>query len=117
MDGVDIRDLNIFWLRSQLGLISQEPVLFNMTIAENIAYGKDDISSEEIIDAAKKAKIHQFIKQLPLVSKESDTRYLFSFMHFIRVMTPMWAWAEVICRVVKSNELPLLVLLFVDPKC
>ncbi|CAF4873099.1 unnamed protein product, partial [Rotaria socialis] len=44
---------------------SQEPILFDLTIAENIAYGLEDVSMTDIIDAAKKANIHQFIKQLP----------------------------------------------------
>ncbi|CAF1586809.1 unnamed protein product [Adineta ricciae] len=65
LDGVDIRQLNIKWLRSRLGLISQEPVLFDLTIAENITYALDNISMEEIIKAAKKANIHNFIQQLP----------------------------------------------------
>ncbi|CAF3952217.1 unnamed protein product, partial [Rotaria sordida] len=64
-DGVDIRKLNIQWLRSCVGLVSQEPILFDMTIAENIAYGRDNTSMEDIIDAATKANIHHFIQQLP----------------------------------------------------
>uniref|UniRef100_T1GYN9 ABC-type xenobiotic transporter n=1 Tax=Megaselia scalaris TaxID=36166 RepID=T1GYN9_MEGSC len=55
-------------LRSQLGLVSQEPVLFDRTIAENIAYGnnfRDDIPMAEIIESAKKSNIHEFIKSLP----------------------------------------------------
>ncbi|CAF5152582.1 unnamed protein product, partial [Rotaria socialis] len=44
---------------------SQEPILFDLTIAENIAYGLEDVSMTDIIDAAKKANIHQFIEQLP----------------------------------------------------
>ncbi|CAF4340576.1 unnamed protein product [Rotaria socialis] len=65
LDGVDIRQLNIQWLRSRLGLVSQEPVLFNLTVAENIAYGLENILIEDIIDAATKANIHHFIEQLP----------------------------------------------------
>ncbi|CAM4985450.1 unnamed protein product [Rotaria socialis] len=65
LDGIDIRQLNIKWIRSRLGLVSQEPVLFGMTIAKNIAYGKENISMEEIMDAANKANIHSFIQQLP----------------------------------------------------
>jgi ABC-type multidrug transport system fused ATPase/permease subunit len=49
--------------------VSQEPVLFQLTIAENIAYGKEKISMEEIMDAATKANIHQFIVSLPQVSE------------------------------------------------
>ncbi|CAF3536496.1 unnamed protein product [Rotaria sp. Silwood1] len=65
LDGVDIRELNMQWLRSCLGLVSQEPVLFDLTIAENIAYGIENTSIEDIIDAAIKANIHDFIQQLP----------------------------------------------------
>ncbi|CAF3394673.1 unnamed protein product, partial [Rotaria socialis] len=65
LDGIDIRQLNIKWIRSRLGLVSQESVLFGMTIAKNIAYGKENISMEEIMDAANKANIHSFIQQLP----------------------------------------------------
>lgn len=54
-------------IRSQLGLVSQEPILFDRTIAENIAYGnlERDIPMTEIIDAAKNANIHEFILKLP----------------------------------------------------
>ncbi|CAF4876598.1 unnamed protein product, partial [Rotaria sp. Silwood1] len=65
LDGVDIQQLNIQWLRSCLGLVSQEPVLFDLTIAENIAYGKENTLLEDIIDAATKANINDFIQQLP----------------------------------------------------
>ncbi|CAF4125410.1 unnamed protein product [Rotaria magnacalcarata] len=64
-DDVDIRELNIQWLRSCLGLVSQEPILFDLTIAENIAYGHENASMKEIIEAATKANIHDFIQQLP----------------------------------------------------
>ncbi|CAF3777464.1 unnamed protein product [Rotaria sordida] len=70
LDGVDIRQLNIQWLRSCLGLVSQEPILFDLTIAQNIAYGREKTSTEDIIDAATKANIHDFIQRLPQVSKE-----------------------------------------------
>ncbi|CAF1190149.1 unnamed protein product [Rotaria sordida] len=65
IDGIDIRKLNLQWVRSHFGLVSQEPVLFDLTIAENIAYGLENVSMEDIINAAKRANIHQFIEQLP----------------------------------------------------
>ncbi|CAF3381966.1 unnamed protein product [Rotaria socialis] len=65
IDGVDIRQLNIHWVRSCFGLVSQEPILFDLTIAENIAYSRDDASIIDIIDAATKANIHEFIQNLP----------------------------------------------------
>ena len=73
LDGVDINDLNISWLRSQISLVSQEPVLFDMSIADNIRYGAlfKKVSDEEVIEAAKSANIHEFIKSLPQVSVNS----------------------------------------------
>ncbi|CAF1398804.1 unnamed protein product [Rotaria sordida] len=65
LDGIDIRQLNLHWVRSQLGLVSQEPILFDITIAENIAYGLENVPMDDIINAARKANIHDFIEQLP----------------------------------------------------
>ncbi|CAF3748963.1 unnamed protein product [Rotaria sordida] len=65
LDGVDIRQLNIRWVRSCFGLVSQEPILFDLTIAENIGYGLENVPMEDIINVAKKANIHDFIKRLP----------------------------------------------------
>ncbi|CAF4940588.1 unnamed protein product [Rotaria sp. Silwood1] len=65
LDGIDIRQLNLQWVRSQFGLVSQEPILFDLTIAENRTYGLENVSIEDIISAAKRANIHQFIEQLP----------------------------------------------------
>ena len=70
LESVDLRDLNTQWLRSQIGIVFQEPVLFDGTIAENIRYGAlfRQVSDEEVIDAAKSANIHSFIETLPMVS-------------------------------------------------
>ncbi|KAG8086291.1 hypothetical protein GUJ93_ZPchr0010g7457 [Zizania palustris] len=66
LDGVDIKNLKVGWLRQQMGLVSQEPVLFNDTIRANIAYGKEgEATEEEIIAVAKAANAHQFISALP----------------------------------------------------
>ena len=65
---MDICQMNIQWIRSQIGLVSQEPVLFDLTIAENIAYGLENISLDKIIEAATQANIHSFIEQLPQVN-------------------------------------------------
>ncbi|CAG0912522.1 unnamed protein product [Notodromas monacha] len=66
----NITDLNISSLRSKLGLVSQEPILFDRSIAENIAYGDNyrTVPMEEIIEAAKSANIHNFITSLPKAS-------------------------------------------------
>lgn len=62
LDGVDIQKFQLRWLRQQMGLVSQEPALFNETIRANIAYGKDGQATEsEIIAAAELANAHKFI--------------------------------------------------------
>ena len=65
MGGNDIREVNLHWLRQHIGVVSQEPVLFAGTIAENIRYGKEDASQEEIEQAAMTANAHSFITELP----------------------------------------------------
>ncbi|KAM6422510.1 LOW QUALITY PROTEIN: ATP-binding cassette sub-family B member 5 [Rhynochetos jubatus] len=65
LDGRDIRTLNVKWLRENIGIVSQEPVLFATTIAENIRYGREDISDAEIEQAAKEANAFDFITRLP----------------------------------------------------
>ncbi|XP_064907344.1 ATP-binding cassette sub-family B member 5 isoform X3 [Columba livia] len=65
LDGQDIRALNVKWLRENIGIVSQEPVLFATTIAENIRYGREDISDAEIEQAAKEANAFDFISKLP----------------------------------------------------
>nr|DBA25042.1 TPA: hypothetical protein GDO54_012615 [Pyxicephalus adspersus] len=66
-DNIDLKCLNVQWLRSQIGIVSQEPVLFDCSISENIAYGDNSrvVSMEEIQQAAKAANIHSFIEELP----------------------------------------------------
>ncbi|NWV15009.1 MDR1 protein, partial [Ptilonorhynchus violaceus] len=66
-DGKNAKALNIQWLRAHIGIVSQEPILFDFTIAENIAYGDNSrqVSFEEIVKAAKEANIHSFIDSLP----------------------------------------------------
>jgi len=65
IDGKDIRAATLFSLRSQIGMVTQNVVTFNDTIAANIAYGKQDATREEIISAAKRAFAHEFISPLP----------------------------------------------------
>ena len=88
IDSQDVRNVDLHWYRSQsrvrlfvqrslfylsliVGIVSQEPVLFDVSITENIAYGdnsRKDIPLDEIIRAAKDANIHDFIQSLPQVS-------------------------------------------------
>ena len=67
IDGNDVRQLNVRWLREHIGVVSQEPVLFALSIADNIRYGRDGISDADIETAAKEANAHDFISQLPQV--------------------------------------------------
>lgn len=66
LDRVGVQKFKVSWLRQQMGLVSQEPILFNETIRANIAYGKKgDVSEEEIVAAAKSSNAHNFISALP----------------------------------------------------
>ncbi|XP_074269732.1 ABC transporter B family member 9-like isoform X2 [Silene latifolia] len=66
LDGVELQKFKLSWLRQQMGLVSQEPILFNETIRSNIAYGKQgDVTENEIVEAAKAANAHNFISGLP----------------------------------------------------
>ncbi|KAI9478271.1 MAG: P-loop containing nucleoside triphosphate hydrolase protein [Benjaminiella poitrasii] len=66
LDGHDIKDLNVRWLRQQIGVVSQEPVLFNMTVRQNLLMGvEQDVSESALVSACKEANCHTFISQLP----------------------------------------------------
>jgi len=65
IDGVDIRDLSMKYLRSNIGMSLQESVLFSGTIRENIRYGRPDASDEDVVEAAKAAQAHEFITGFP----------------------------------------------------
>jgi subfamily B ATP-binding cassette protein MsbA len=65
IDDHDIRDLQLSSLRGLMGLVTQEVVLFNDTVRNNIAYGRGDVDSERVIDAAKAANAHDFISAMP----------------------------------------------------
>ena len=64
--GYDVKDLNVQWLRSKIGTVCQDPVLFNKTIAENIRHGNEDATMEQVKEAARQANAHNFITHLPL---------------------------------------------------
>ena len=69
-DGTDVRDLKLENLRSNVGIVLQDSVLFSGTVADNIRYGKPDATMDEVIAAAKEAQLHDFIMTLP---KQYDT--------------------------------------------
>jgi subfamily B ATP-binding cassette protein MsbA len=65
IDGIDIRDISISSLRDQMGIVTQEPILFNDSIRNNIAYGKWNATDREIIKAAEAAYAYDFIQSFP----------------------------------------------------
>ena len=85
LDGNDITGFNLKWLRSQIGYVAQEPVLFNTSIANNIRYGAlfREVSSEEIEEVAKRCNIHDFIQSLPKVSSNRVKRGNLVFFNLI----------------------------------
>ena len=68
LDGRNVKELNLAWLRRQIGVVSQEPVLFATTIEENVRFGNPEATLDEIIVAAKEADAHGFINKLPDVT-------------------------------------------------
>ena len=79
LDRVEIQKLQIKWLRQRMGLVSQEPLLFNDTIRANIAYGKEGIATEaEILAASELANANKFISSLQQVRKQTCHNKLLS---------------------------------------
>jgi ATP-binding cassette subfamily B (MDR/TAP) protein 1 len=76
IDGQDIRTLDLKFLRTNIGSVSQEPSLFSGTIMDNLRIGKIDATDEEIIEAAKTANVHSFISKLPNQYK-TEVRFYF----------------------------------------
>jgi len=65
LDGIDIRNINLAFLRSQMALVQQEPILFGGSILDNIAYGKEGAARDEVEQAARAANAHNFIQEFP----------------------------------------------------
>lgn len=83
IDGVDLKRFRLKWIREKIGLVSQEPNLFATTIRENIAYGKDDATDEEIRTAIQLANAAKFIDKLPQV--KSKPLYIWFFRLLYRL--------------------------------
>ena len=67
IDGVDIRDMNLKWMRQHIGYVQQEPQLLGLSIRENVGYGVDgDVSEEDMMEACQRANAHEFIMTWPL---------------------------------------------------
>lgn len=67
IDGIEVDRWNINHLRKTIGVVSQEPILFDTTIEENIRYGRENISESDIWKVLKKANAHDFVKGFPMV--------------------------------------------------
>ena len=78
IDGKPIVEYNLKWLRRNVSVVSQEPVLFHATIRENILLGNEFATEQQIHDAAKMANAHDFIMTLPNVSELSRNEARFS---------------------------------------
>lgn len=66
LDNRNLKELNVNWLRQRIGVVGQEPVLFGTTIFENIRYGHENATIQDIENAARAANAHNFIQKLPL---------------------------------------------------
>lgn len=73
IDGINLKEFQLKWIREKIGLVSQEPVLFSSSIKDNIAYGKDGATAEEIRAAAEQANAAKFIDKLPQVPTTTTT--------------------------------------------
>jgi len=71
IDGRNLKDYNLKWLRTRIGVVTQEPILFGTSIKENIRFGKEGATDDEILLAAKNANAHDFIMTLPDVRSTS----------------------------------------------
>ena len=81
IDGVNLKEFRLRWIRAKIGLVSQEPILFTASIKDNIAYGKDDATNEEIKSACELANAAKFINKLPQVPPYHIFILLCSCMH------------------------------------
>lgn len=77
IDDINLKDFQLRWIRGKIGLVSQEPVLFASSIKDNIAYGKDGATIEDIKAAAELANASKFIDKLPQVLRISYQHFLF----------------------------------------
>ena len=72
LDGNDVRELNIEWLRNVVGIVQQEPILFNDTIANNLKFGNPHATQEQLVHVCKMANAHDFIMKTPKVEASQN---------------------------------------------
>ena len=116
IDGVDTKEINVKHLRKHIGVVSQEPILFDASIKKNILMGHPEATEEMVIKAAKNANAHDFIEELPNVSFVFCVTLIALFFYhpkslgnksilLIRVTIPMWVKEEHNSVVVKNKGL------------
>ena len=105
IDGHQVTAYNLKWLRNRIGVVSQEPILFQATIRENILLGRDSATDAEVHEAAKMANAHDFIMTLPDVSDMQRWIILFRHVLYCRNMRHQLVNEEQHCLVDKSNVL------------
>jgi hypothetical protein len=91
LDGENIKNLNLEWLRGQIGLVTQEPALLSLSIKDNIAYGRD-VTMDQIEEAAKIAHAHTFISSL---EKGYDTQVMFGWHDHLFMAFVFWGKGSV----------------------
>lgn len=84
VDGYDLRTLQVKWLRNQIGMVGQEPVLFATTILENVMMGKENATEKEAITACMAANAHNFVSGLPQgYNTEVNIEYCYYLQSFL----------------------------------
>jgi len=86
IDGINIKSLQLDWIRGKIGLVNQEPLLFMTSIKDNITYGKEDATIEEIKRAAELANAANFIDKLPNVCHRSNYQLMYILILLSRVL-------------------------------
>lgn len=82
LDGHKLKKFQLQWLRSQMGLVNQEPILFATSIIENILFGKEGASMEDVTKAAKAANAHDFIVKLPAGYHTQVCSFIIHYIYF-----------------------------------
>lgn len=97
LDGIEIKSLNVNWLREKIGVVGQEPVLFGTSIYENIRYGRENAGKKDIEEAARVANAHDFIVKLPQVRFTARLR---DRVHYVTTSSPLLAYNRIIiCKI------------------
>ena len=92
IDEHEVKEYNLKWLREHIGVVSQEPILFQATIRENILFGRDSATDAEVHEAAKMANAHDFIMTLPDVSFVGSYKQIPGCLYVLRIEIRNTSW-------------------------